>query len=268
MSVSPPQPEFEVHLPVPDLSPWAAGNTAVPGFTTREGALPGPHVAILALTHGNEFAGAIVLERLLRAGFVPRLGRLTSGFVNQAAFDRFDPLHPTASRFLDEDINRVWDEAVLDGPRRSRELDRAREIRPLIETVDVLLDLHSMLWPSEPLMLCGGVNKGRALALCIGAPEMVVADKGHANGKRLIDYTRFVDPGTDACANLLEAGQHWQQSTVDVAQAAVTGLLGSAGMTECARPDVRQRCATVTAAVTAATKHFSFVQSYRGGQIV
>ena len=51
---------------------------------------------------------------------------------------------------------------MLDGPRHSVELERAREIRPLIDTVDVLLDLHSMLWPSEPLMLCGETAEGHA----------------------------------------------------------------------------------------------------------
>ena len=30
----------------------------------------------------------------------------------------------------DEDLNRLWDEATLDAPRRSAELERAREIRP------------------------------------------------------------------------------------------------------------------------------------------
>ena len=122
---------------------------------------PGPHVALLAITHGNEIAGAIVLERLLREGLRPARGRLTFGFVNLAAYERFDPRQPTASRFVDEDINRVWDMAMLDSARRSIELDRAREIRPLIDTVDVLFDLHSMLWPSDPLILCGTSPKGK-----------------------------------------------------------------------------------------------------------
>ena len=114
--------------------------------------------------HGNEFAGAIVLDRLLRAGLAPRLGRLSFAFLNLAAFERFDPQRPTASRFLDEDMNRVWDDSLLKGSRRSIELDRAREILPFAESVDVMLDLHSMLWPSDPLILCGAAPQGRALA--------------------------------------------------------------------------------------------------------
>ena len=68
----------------------------------------------MALTHGNEIAGAIVLDRLLRASFRPARGCLTLGFANLAAFARFDPAEPTASRFLDEDLNRLWDAAVFE----------------------------------------------------------------------------------------------------------------------------------------------------------
>ena len=196
-------PRFDVRLVAPDPRPWREGNTGVAGFTTRPGGAPGPHVAILAVSHGNEIAGAIVLDRLLRAELYPTRGRLTFGFVNLAAFQRFDPRQPTLSRFIDEDINRVWDPSVLGGPGRSCELARAREIHPLIDTVDVLLDLHSMLWASDPLMLSGATEKGRRLARGIGVPGLVVSDRGHAGGLRLIDYGRFSDPATPFVANLV-----------------------------------------------------------------
>ena len=50
-----------------------------------------------------------MLDRLLRAGLRPARGRLTFGFANFAAFDRFDARQPTASRFIDEDMNRLWE---------------------------------------------------------------------------------------------------------------------------------------------------------------
>ena len=125
--------------------------------------------------HGNEFAGAIVLARMLGAGVRPVRGRLSFIFANLDAFDRFDPDNPTHSRFCDEDLNRVWDAATLDGARQSMELTRARQLRPWLDGVDVLLDLHSMLWPSDSLILCGMPAKARALALAIGTPALVVA---------------------------------------------------------------------------------------------
>ena len=269
--VQPPLPQFDVRLEAPDLGPWRAGSHGIRGFVTRDGARPGPHVALIALAHGNELAGAIVLDRLLRDGFYPTRGRLTFGFANLDAFDRFDASRPTLSRFVDEDINRVWDEAVLDGPRRSAELTRAREIRPLIDTVDVLFDLHSMLWPSDPLMLCGGSAKGRRLAAGVGVPELVVSDEGHSGGRRLIDYARFHEPGMACAANLIEAGQHWEPITVETTLAGVAGLLHHLEMAPAALPPpVRrpQRFATVTRVVIATTATFSFVQAWRGGEVI
>ncbi len=267
-------PHFDVRLMAPDLGPWLAGNTGIAGFTSSDSEMPGPHVLLLALTHGNEIAGAIVLERLLRAGVHPLRGRLTLGFVNLAAFGRFDPRQPTLSRFIDEDINRIWSKELLDGPRRSVELDRARAIRPLLDGVDVLLDLHSMLWPSDPLILSGGCDKGRRLALAIGTPGLVVADHGHASGKRIIDYDRFLDPDGTAAAVLVEAGQHWQPEAVDTALASVAGLLRhlDLGLEDWAnmgpvQPATR-RFAEVTEVVTATTAKFAFVQPFRGGEVI
>ena len=263
-----PMPRFPVRLRAPDISPWLDGNTGVRGFTTIESGQPGPHVGVIALTHGNEFAGAIVLDGMLRSGVRPHAGRLTLGFANLLAFARFDPLQPTGSRFIEEDLNRIWDPAVLDGPRRSAELDRARDIRPMVGSFDVLLDLHSMLWPSDPLILSGPSAKGRSLAVRIGTPGLVVADHGHVSGFRLIDSPVFTDPGRPNAACLVEAGQHWEPSTVEQTRACVDSLLAATGVLPSRVTPGPARCAEVTIAVTAATAGFAFVQPYRGGDVV
>lgn len=264
-------PEFEVQLTAPDIVRWRKGNTGIAGFTSRESSRPGSHVAITALAHGNELAGAIVVDELLRRGLRPVRGRLTFGFLNLAAFDRFDPRQPTLSRFIDEDLNRIWDTAILESRRNSVELQRAREVRPLIDTVDVLLDLHTMLWPSDPLMLCGVPEKGRLLAEGIGIPALVVADPGHVGGRRLIDYARFSGPSSPYVANLLEAGRHWHPSSVDLMHAAIAGLLNYLGMAPPELPPPtrqKQRFAEVTRAVVAGSPGFAFVQPWRGGEII
>ncbi|HBK06501.1 MAG TPA: peptidase M14 [Acetobacteraceae bacterium] len=269
-----PLPEFKVRLSAPDITPWLEGNTGITGITTRDSGKPGPHVALFSLMHGNELAGAIVLDRLLRAGLRPVRGKLSFGFLNLTAFGRFDPQRPTASRFIDEDMNRVWDDTILNGPRHSIELDRAREVRPFANTVDVLLDLHSMLWASEALILSGVPAKGRELAKAIGVPSLVVADHGHANGRRLIDFPRFSNTQTPFAACLVEAGQHWEQSTVDTMMASVAGLLRHLDLVAADAPlppkplKPTPRIATVTTAVTAMTSSFAFVQTYRGGDII
>jgi len=260
-------PHFEVGLSPPDIAPWLEGNTGVPGFTVLESGRPGPDVTLVALTHGNELAGAIALDALLRAPPVLAAGRLTLGFANIEAFHRFNPKQPTASRFVDEDLNRLWDPQVLDGPRQSLELARARQMRPLIERTGILLDLHSMLWPSDPLILSGPSAKGRDLALSIGTPDLVIADHGHVSGPRLIDYAQFTGPGPAAAA-LVEAGQHWEAATVTATQACIDGLLRATGLMPGPVPPRTARLAAVTIAVTAATAGFTFVQPFRGGDVI
>jgi predicted deacylase len=260
-------PYFEVALTPPDIAPWLEGNTGVPGFTVLDSGRPGPDVTLVALTHGNELAGAIVLDAMLRAPPALASGRLTLGFANIDAFHRFNPKQPTASRFVDEDMNRLWDPHVLDGPRQSSELARARQIRPLIERSDLLLDLHSMLWPSDPLILSGPSPRGRELALSIGTPDLVIADHGHVSGPRLIDYMQFTGAG-GAAAALVEAGQHWEAATVTATKACIDGLLRATGLLPGGAPPRSARLAEVTIAVTAATAGFTFVRPFRGGDVI
>lgn len=267
-------PVARVDIPVPDLRRWLPGNAGIPGAWSFVAERPGPHLAITAIVHGNEIAGASVLDRWLRAGIRPARGRLSLIFCNLEAFGRFDRDDPTASRYVDEDMNRVWDRAVLDGARRSCELRRARALRPIIETVDLLVDLHSMLWASDPLILTGETEKAAQLGLSIGVPPMVVADAGHAGGRRMIDYDRFADPSTPAAAVLVEAGQHWEVATVErmertAARAlrhAVMALPGQDLAPGADEPPPRR--AEVTRTVTVRSRSFAFVREFRGGDVI
>ena len=261
-------PRFAVELATVDIGRWLPGNAGIEGVWQFTAAAPGPHVVVSALIHGNEIAGAWALDRLLRAGPAPLRGRLSLVFANLDAYARFDPDNPTASRFADEDMNRLWEAAVLEGPRDSRELARARTLRPVIDSADVLLDLHSMLWPGDPLILCGPTPKGRRLACAVGTPDLVVADSGHLGGRRLIDYAPFVDFGHDRTAILVEAGQHWEAATVESMLASVTGVLGATGLGPPVAPRTPPRFAEVTHVVTANTGAFNFVHPYRGGDVI
>ncbi len=267
---------FHVSIVPPAFGAVAPGNSGIAGVWSFASSTPGPHAAIVALVHGNEFGGALARERLLALDGLPLRGRLSLIFANLAAFARFDARDPTASRYVDEDLNRVWCRAVLDGARASVELRRARELRPVFDTVDCLLDLHSMLWDSDPLILCGPTEKARRLAVAIGTPALVVSDHGHVGGRRLIDYRPFADPGTQRAAVLVEAGQHWEAATVPAMLAAVAGFLGHTGQIDEAsaaaltegRHGVRPVIAEVTQTVTAESSDFRFVRHFRGGEVV
>lgn len=260
---------FAVNIPLPDLSPYILGNTGVAGFTCLESRKPGPHIALVSLIHGNEYAGATVLAELLASGFRPLRGKVTIGFANLAAFAHFNPCNPAASRYLDEDMNRVWDDFTLFGMRHSIELDRAREIKPIIDTADILLDLHSMLWPSDPLILCNACAHGIPLALELGTPELVVADAGHMSGKRLIDYGHFTEQKQNKAASMiLEAGLHWQPETVLQCRRTINQLLGQASLPATPSQPATSRCAEVVKTVTACTNRFRFVRDFHGGEII
>ncbi len=269
-----PTDAYPIELEAPDITPYAAGNTGIPYVTSFDSLRPGPHVLVNALTHGNEICGAIVLDRLLRDGVRPIAGRLTLSFANVAAYRRFDPANPTFSRFIDEDFNRLWDVATLDGPRRSLELDRARALRPLIDTVDLLLDIHSMQPAAAPLMLTGLTDKSLTLARRVGIPEVIVRDAGHAAGRRMRDYGAFDEPASAKAALLVECGQHWAKRTAEVALDTAWRFLAASGVldpTEAARrlaPAPRQRVVTVTDAVTITSERFAFAENYRGLEVI
>jgi predicted deacylase len=259
-----------VELIPPDLAPYRAGNTGIPYVTRWTAAAPGPHVMVTALTHGNEICGAVALDRLFRRGIKPARGTLTLAFANIAAYAAFDPRRPHRSRFVDEDFNRVWNGATLDGSRRSVELIRARELRPLIDTVDLLLDIHSMTAPSPPLMLAGMCDKSVALARRVGAPEVIMRDAGHADGTRLRDYGRFGDPASPAAALLIECGQHWRNETAETAFAIALRFLAAAGTIDAppATSAPRQRLLDVTHGVAVASDRFSFARRFAGLEVI
>jgi predicted deacylase len=148
----------------------------------------------------------------------------TVTFANIEAYLAFDPADPFASRCVDEDFNRLWSSDVLDSPRQSRDLARARALRPVYDATDYLLDLHSMTDPCPPL----------ELAQAVGVPQHIVIDKGHAAGKRLRDYGPFDDPADPRNALLIECGQHWERAAPEVAKQAALRFLRHFGLVEAA----------------------------------
>jgi predicted deacylase len=272
------EPNYAVELTPPDIEPYRAGNVGVDYVTTFDSGVSGPHVLVTALTHGNEICGAIALDRLFRAGLRPRRGRLTLAFDNVAAYRSFDPRYPVVSRFVDEDFNRLWDEATLDGPRQSIELARARTLRPFVDAADFLLDIHSMQYATAPLMLAGTLDRSVALARRVGIPELIMCDAGHAAGKRMRDYGPFGDPASTKTALLIEAGQHWQDRAAEVATDVMLRFLLALGAltrddaAPIAGPDFdahpQQRIIEVTEAVTIASDKFEFVDDFRGLEVL
>jgi predicted deacylase len=271
----PEEESYAIELTPPDIAAYREGNTGVPYVTTFDSGKPGPNVMINAVTHGNELCGAIAVDFLFRNEVRPVRGKLTLSFANVAAFQSFNAAKPTASRYIDEDFNRVWDTATLDGQRRSAELTRAREFRAIVDRADFLFDIHSMQNATAPLMLAGLLDKSVSLARQVGIPELIVCDAGHAAGRRMRDYGGFGDQASPKTALLIECGQHWEKRSEEVAIASTLSFLDVLGILDPAvarrhpiKKNAKQRVITVTDAVTITGDQFEFAGDFKGLEVL
>lgn len=270
------KPQHGVHLFPVDIAPWKKGNTGIDYVTTFDSGVAGPHLMINALTHGNELCGAHALKFLFENEVRPVRGKLTLSFANVGAYESFDAEDPYASRFLDEDFNRLWNETTLDGERQSRDLMRARALRPAVDPIDHMLDIHSTELPQAPMLLAGIRAKGRALAEGIGAPRHVVMDAGHAAGKRIRDYAQFDDPARDNASVLVECGYHFYAEAADIAIQTSLRFLRHFDAVAPAfleahldpAPVEDQLVIEVEGPVTIETDHFRFDRTFEGFEVV
>ncbi len=275
MSSAQPAPH-PVQIAPPDLAGWAASANGVAYAHERVADAPGPEVLITALAHGNEYSGALALDAFLRSGLRPSRGRITGVFCNMAAFARFDAVNPDASRYVDQDFNRVWSPEQLGGPHHSSELQRAREICPLVQRASHLLDLHSMHEPCAPLLITGTLPRNIAFAQSLGSGGQVVVDQGHADGVRMRDYGPFGDPAGERIALLLEAGQHWERASLHAARNVLMRFLVAAGALQRSEVPFGWLLAdapapaplTVTHRVVARSMDFEFTQNFHGGETI
>ncbi len=269
-----------IELSPPDIAPFRTGNTGVDYVHVLDSGKPGPNVMVQALTHGNEFCGAIALRSLFDEKIYPEKGKLILAFANVAAFARFDFDDPDRSRFIDEDYNRVWGDDALLGPRDSAELRRARALRPFVDQADFLLDLHSMHEPCRPIMVCGAQGKGgdksAAFSRRIGVPGDLLIDTGHPAGLRMIERGPFGDPASPRTAVLIECGQHWEKSSAEVAVDTLFRFLAATGAVNASickshsrlAPPAVQRVVRVTEPVVAKSKNLKFPYSFKGLEVI
>lgn len=275
-----------IEVAAPDITRWQwdtsgeGGTTQLEYVQERSGALPGPEVLVTALVHGNEFSGALAVDELLASGWQPTRGRVTFAFCNVAAFACFNPAQPDAARFVEEDFNRVWSQACLESDEPSIERARARELAPLVARATHLLDLHSMHERGAPLLVTGMLQRNIDFAQALQTSSQVIVDSGHADGVRMRDYGAFADTGSDSIALLLEAGQHWQASSVAVARNTLARFLIAAGSVT--QPDdkaglprgwlqpdtVPPAPVQVTDRVVAKSMKFAFTHPYIGGEVI
>jgi hypothetical protein len=184
---------------------------------------------------------------------------------------------PNATRWMEEDFNCVRDKAVLKGDRDSVELRRTREVRPILDDIDLLLDLHTMQHLAPPLMMSGRLAKGKGLARKVGVPERIVGGSGHAAGRRMCDYGGFDDPSSTKAVLLIECGQYWKKASGLLAKESTVRFLEAMGTLEPGLlellenlyvPPSAQQLFNVRETVTITQETFTFVENFVGGEII
>ena len=215
-----------------DLSAYRQGNTGIDYVHRFESGKPGPHVLVNALTHGNEICGMVAATHLLDTGVRPKIGTLTVSFANMEAYNAFDIDNPYENRQLVHNLNRIWSPEWLDGSEQSPELRRARELRPVLDAADYVLDIHSTRAPVQPFWVYPEMDRNTALAAAVGAPAVqLVMPAGRFPGTGVLNYGRHGDPASNSGGALVvECGQHFAQSAATLATDVTLRFLAHLGL--------------------------------------
>jgi predicted deacylase len=250
-----------------DLSAYRQGNVGVDYVHRFESGVPGPHVLINALTHGNEFCGMVAACHLLDTGVQPLRGTLTVSFANVAAYETFDPAKPFDSRQITHNFNRIWSEEWLDGGEDSVELRRARAMRSVVAEADHILDIHSTSQDVVPFWVYPDFARNAQVARALAAPAVhLVMPQGLGSGTPVIQHGQHGVADSRAGAALVaECGQHFKQSTADLAVQVTLDFLGHFGLIERAiRPAAAPRRFELLRTHVVAHADFRFVRPVIG----
>ena len=215
-----------------DLSAYRLGNVGVDFVHRFDSGVPGPHVLVNALTHGNEFCGMVAACHLLDTGVRPLRGTLTVSFANVAAYETFDLTKPFDSRQITHNFNRIWSEEWLDGTQDSVELRRARAMRAVVAQADHILDIHSTSQDVVPFWVYPAFARNARAASALASPAVhLVMPQGLGSGTPVIQHGRHGQADSNAgVAVVVECGQHFKQSTADLAIQVTLDFLGHFGL--------------------------------------
>lgn len=198
---------------------------------SRDGSFPRPHVGIIGALHGNEVAGLRAIERV-REEADAMCERLRQGTL---LLIHGNPLATEQRRRFSEggtDINRLFAYHYVDDlakPAWTYEHHRALELRPLVQGLDAMLDLHSASAPTVPFAICDGTLDAVSLAQKTGC-HVTWGWDGPGMLMEHVSIGALVAAGRPAIS--VECGQHADPGTADVAFEVLTRFLGALAVSE------------------------------------
>ncbi len=197
------------------------------------GAAPGPTVILVAGIHGNEHAGVTAARRVLQT-LERRIGAMCGELV---AFGGNLGAMRAGRRYLERDLNRMWNEDELaqmartpDAPRTSEERERAaldaaiRDAASRARGRVHLVDLHTTSAPGLPFVFFGDTLKQRHFVSAFPLP-VVLGLEDQVDGALPAYWTRR---GFTTCG--CEGGQHDDPSSIDNLEALALLAVESAGL--------------------------------------
>ena len=183
--------------------------------------------------HGNEPAGIIALERVLKhlgEHQLPMRGKIVAVLGNMRALAR-------KQRFIESDLNRIWRDEVIARIRTqepSADAPEENELREILEVYNrfaktpnlgiIFLDLHTTSAGGAPFQCMGDTLQNRKVAYRISVP-LILGLEEVIHGS-LLEYVG--ERGHVAIA--IEGGQHDDPVTVEHHEAAIWEALVAADM--------------------------------------
>ena len=194
--------------------------------------LPRPHLGIVAAVHGNEPCGLVALSRIRRAVEAGELDLRAGTLV----LIHGNPDATAEGRRYTKggvDLNRILDYHFVDGLPPSRwtpEHHRALALRPVLESLDAALDLHSTTAPTPPFAITSRLPSSRKLAEQLGLRHLTVGWEapGLVSDRVMIGFLARRDvPGVG-----VECGQHHHPEAGEVAYGTAVRFMVAHGVVD------------------------------------
>jgi len=197
------------------------------------GSSPGSHVVVLGGIHGDELTG-IEIVKILRDKFssgelVLKKGVLTLALGNEEA------IKSGVRGIAGHNLNRLFSKKLLANPPEDfYESRRARELAPILNSADILLDLHATYCPSRSFLACA-VSPRHEKVFCWFNTEYILTDPNYVTGGEAVTTDEFVDDcgGAGIC---FEAGWQKDLSLILTTMKSVLAVLADQGMIELPKP--------------------------------
>lgn len=122
----------------------------------------------MALTHGNEPVGLQIFEFLQEELKVQKLlqaGQLMLVVVNPLAYQH-------QQRFIDHNMNRI---SIMPYQDESYEFERFEVLKPLLQKMDVVIDVHSFSSSDDQVVICDLADRKQCEE--IFEAEVILLDK-------------------------------------------------------------------------------------------